>query len=167
VRDNLVELNGRESVRVTRPNGTDRLVEVWDGDEWVVLDYDSGWRDVLAIAPAGYLWVFRLRRRLTDVDAFFMEGGTETADSPSFDLPPGFGIEPGLYATGHFTHVFGTNHLWAFIAGEEALLRRPTVASFRASGIMRWPTTAQIPQSLPGTAVGLIRPGGPDASRPR
>jgi hypothetical protein len=32
--------------RVSRPNGTDRLVEVWGDGKWLVVEYDSGTRDV-------------------------------------------------------------------------------------------------------------------------
>jgi hypothetical protein len=36
------------TVRATRPNATDRLVEAWDGTKWVPVYYDSGWRDLRA-----------------------------------------------------------------------------------------------------------------------
>jgi hypothetical protein len=36
--------------RTSRPNSTDRLLEVWDGAAWVPVYYDSGLREVSAVA---------------------------------------------------------------------------------------------------------------------
>jgi hypothetical protein len=54
--------------RVTHPNTTDTLIEVWDdgAGAWVVDNYDSGWRDVSSLlvngwsASTGYIQLRRI-----------------------------------------------------------------------------------------------------------
>jgi hypothetical protein len=48
--------------RTSRPNQSDRLVEVWDGAAWAPTHYDSGWRDVSSMLLNGFTGVIHCRR---------------------------------------------------------------------------------------------------------
>jgi hypothetical protein len=89
---------GPLQVRSTRPNVTDRLVEVWDGTAWIPVHYDSGWRDITSTLLNGWGTAVSIRVRRVDAAMQMIVLGTAstgwTAEIAA-DMPRGFRPQPG------------------------------------------------------------------------
>jgi hypothetical protein len=147
--------------RVSRPNGTDRLVEVWDGSDWVPIHYDSGWRDITGLVtpgPGTTLNALRVRRSNANIE--FLASWNQASDAPTAmtcTQPYGFRgsnlvdvniplIQAGGELAGEFYTTNGRD-AWEFLplAGQ----------GVRSYGVIRYHTDDSIPTSLPGTTVTI------------
>ena len=89
--------------RVTHPNTTDTLIEVWDdgAGAWVVSDYDSGWRDVTSLLTNGWSgWVSDPRARIRRIgNVIHFQGhlkGSAATGNDLLTLPTGWRPGPSL-----------------------------------------------------------------------
>jgi hypothetical protein len=154
-------LQEQHTIRSTRPNTTDHLVEVFDGSEWVMSRYDSGWRDVSGLITSGAfgsIGAALLRRTLHGVQFQLrasLEGGSlaGTALGDVFAIPAGFQpmdytIQLGLFVA--------TVPLTFSNSSDRAVLAvvRATTTDIPATGALTgtfdWPCTDPLPSSLPG-----------------
>jgi hypothetical protein len=166
VRDKLLALEAAQpppQVRVTRPNVTDRLVEVWDGAAWVITDYDSGERSLLqqtSIPWPDGTQVVRLRRSGRTV-SLHIQGAFSQALELALQnvLTPGFAPPANMFfevnrSTGDEPSrlvIYGRYHLEWY---------KEATGGSGSSGIGVWLTDEGIPTSLPGAPIGLARPDG-------
>lgn len=157
--------------RVTHPNGTDVLVEVWDASHsrWQRTHYDSGPRAVLCADPAQFgVWRASLRRvdaHVTlqfdaHVDAGTLNGAAARKWVSLIDVPLGFQSDWHVFAgaVARYNVDFldanyypGRERLSAYSPDPDA---RSWVAEDKVSGTLTWPTRDPIPTSLPGTPNG-------------
>jgi hypothetical protein len=156
--------------RTSRPNSTDRLVEMWDGAAWCVVHYDSGWRDVKVLLTPTALaqvetWSTVRLRRIGDVIHFEFIGNIGTGSIATTDLkmdtitlPQGFwadtsgpiGVAASWYD--YYTHVVSTsdgNNLPAVMPLSGA--QKWQNGSIR--GAVQFLTAQPLPTSLPGTLI--------------
>jgi hypothetical protein len=132
--------------RVSRPNGTDRLVEVWDGTAWVPIHYNSGVRDISAmvINPLAGLagWV----QRTGDVVTLHL--GLEDVVSGEVVVTLPLGFRPSLDV--YLPRLYNDQPAIAFASGEVRVYQAGQTwldATF--------PAAQQLPTSLPGTMVTI------------
>jgi hypothetical protein len=170
-------------VRVRRPNGDDRVVEVWNGSAWSVVDYDSGWRNIDSLITADArakiaTWdVARMRITLDTVQFVFRGGigsGSAAGTSDGFlvaHLPTDMAavdfVYVGMGNAGYGTSPFGVNfsadqHDLAFSAPPGG---GPAALPFSVGGqYARLNRT--IPNSLPGTAAAPAPAAAPPPDAP-
>jgi hypothetical protein len=158
--------------RVTRPNVTDRLVEVWDGAAWIVLDYDSGWRDILSkvhdpeAAPGQTVGAMAIRRagRLVSFRCS-MGDAASVFRRRLYALPQGWGALGTTYFSSPLDAAEAGTYQ-AFLAANtiEVQWGKPAGAGSLFSCEISWmlgPGQFQIiPTSLDGAPIGLARPDG-------
>jgi hypothetical protein len=146
--------------RTSRPNASDRLVEVWDGAAWIPTHYDSGWRDVSADLANGATGTLFLRRYSSTMHlrGFLTapQGGLAYA-APIYDLPAGF-RNAKLYAGSIGVGRTGSGTLVAVGidvgSGAQALI---ALAAITASDTITLGLVSDVedtvPASLPGTLI--------------
>jgi hypothetical protein len=155
-------------VRATRPNTTDRLVEVWDGTAWIRVHYDSGRRDVTSLAgnldPAntGKVYVSRMDSTVTwEFHNLLLAAGTGLV-AVIAAIPQGFRGDSPAMASGiayrnnslNFAQHLAVNATALSWMVEQNLLTntatqaRPTVG---ITGQMTYRVVYAIPPALPGT----------------
>jgi hypothetical protein len=85
---------GPPLTRITHPNTTDTLIEVYDVPEgaWEVSRYWSGWRDITPAAPTGWTSVSDVRvARTNDIVTVMFSGVADSSGLGSLvTLPAGF-----------------------------------------------------------------------------
>ena len=148
--------------RVTHPNTTDTLIEVWDdgAGAWVVSDYDSGWRDVSSLLDAGFTTkrpngVLYLRRIGDVCEAKFAESGVPTASPGAMwtSMPIGFRSLPAK-ATGVLLNAdtgAATSASWLITGAVGDLFLTVGWSTAPLLGSLMWTTPKTLPASLPGT----------------
>jgi hypothetical protein len=153
VAEAITALQGRHEVRSTRPNGTDRLIEVFDGTAWVPAHYDSG----LRLLPVINGWTTIMpsvtcrRVNLTVTFAFYVNGSEATSDILC-NIPEGFREHSGSYPTGL---LLGGDALAAVdTTANGAELRLNGVRTSGMWGTLMLMTDPTIPASLPGILDG-------------
>jgi hypothetical protein len=160
-------LQEQHTIRSTRPNTTDHLVEVFDGSEWVIVRYDSGWRDwsALLATPSNFTDANIQVRRIDDfvevVGTMSVAAGATCVGQQNtgtlFDTTqlPGFKLW-GIQFTEIATLVQGNLSEVCRVTGFGYLLAIATYRNIEAGASMavrmRYPTGDPIPTSLPGTA---------------
>jgi hypothetical protein len=139
-------------IRSSRPNSTDRLVEVLDGVAWMSVHYDSGWRDVTALLQPGWTATHIHMRREGDTVRMRVAGLAAPGEEFYFISPPeGFRTAMSYYI------VFGC--LTFQVAQESGYLSMvaPGGAKLPAGGSfwyeLDWATPDPFPASLPGTTL--------------
>jgi hypothetical protein len=164
-------LQQAEVIRTTRPNGTDRLVEAWDGTGWVTIHYDSGMRDIATLVAAqGWTGTVEIERCDRTVTVTFYNLKPVTPPGQVFLIPPaGFGLSPfpmerqwlaqqnagsplNLYSYSGAGGSLGTANPYTPASPELNYL----------AGQVSWNTEDPVPASLPGTAIGLAPAPPPD-----
>jgi hypothetical protein len=154
--------------RVTRPNGTDRLVQVWDGAAWVSTHYDSGRRDVTALvgnldpANTGKMYVSRADATVVwEFHNLLLAAGTGILTLVAA-IPPGFRGDAPAMASGiahrnnsqMFVQHLAVNSTALLWIAEQNLQTnaptqiRPTVG---ITGQMLYRVVSAPPTALPGT----------------
>jgi hypothetical protein len=142
------------TIRTSRPNGTDRLVEVADGDAWVVVHYDSGWRDCQSLLNPDLVVEEGLKLRRVGSIVYAQCGVSVPAGwvsgSPIATLPTGFTptvmdlyLPLGYGSSGMNSVLFGGGK-WALYTGSQG--------GYRSN--FAWPTVDGVPSGLPGVAFG-------------
>jgi hypothetical protein len=146
--------------RTSRPNTSDRLVEVWDGAAWVPIHYDSGWRvfaswgtdgvitGVLTFtnitARTGVAGAVMARRVLDRVDYSFT-GMTATAGA-KIDGWPGGASSPWLPGGPPWANVATPG-----VVGETTFAASVFLQAGNKDLAYSVFTKAALPTSLPGT----------------
>jgi hypothetical protein len=140
--------------RTSRPNSTDRLVEVWDGAAWVPIHYDSGWRNMQsAFAPVNCTLTYAHLIRVGSLVTlnFALQVTTANQQVTIGALPAGFApVDNFDVAIVHGEGMYfcslqvrsGTVSLW-----KETPI--PVNTAWRQN--MSWRTAPATPSSLPGT----------------
>lgn len=154
-------------VRTRRPNGDDRVVEVWDGTAWIVTSYDSGWRDVSGSMEAAGKTKFpnavlHLHRTLHTVECIFYSGAGAVLGPGIINLlitTTGFKAytAPGMRSgTGTLiTSQSGAASLCGFYTNGSAVVvsvpnTAPPLDSNQIQGSLTFPALPSLPTSLPG-----------------
>jgi hypothetical protein len=149
-------------IRTSRPNSTDRLVEVWDGAAWIPTHYDSGWRNIASLLPQGLFGtvnVARLRRvggAVTFILRAEIAGGTIAGQAAAdlLTLPAGFVPVEYIIRTQTVIDVVPAHFVNSSVR-EVLVLARTTGTNIPGTGgvggTVIWPTDDPIPTSLPGT----------------
>jgi hypothetical protein len=148
-------------VRATRPNGTDRLVEAWEGAAWVPVHYESGWRDVSGLITSGAfgsVGAALLRRTLHGVQFQLrasLEGGSlaGTALGDVFAIPAGFQPMDYTIQLGLFVAAVPLTFSNSSDRAVLAVVRATTTdipATGTLTGTFDWSCTDPLPSSLPG-----------------
>ncbi len=133
--------------RVTHPNTTDTLIEVWDdgAGAWVVQHYDSGWRNVSGLLASGATADRARVRRLGDrVEWNFANLATAAGQHTVENIPVGFRIS-GVYG-GCYVPVGAS----ASPIGLTATYHE-SVGAVTIYGAYSYLTEVTLPASLPGT----------------
>jgi hypothetical protein len=145
--------------RTSRPNTTDRLVEVWDGAKWTPTWYDSGWRELKALVANGWTCTY-FRGRRTLLEVHFLVSALDGTAATSDEVIPAAGME-ALQSYSNLATLAATN-----TAGNRMLMARTnpgfgvvTRANWNGVNLecsrvaqnvaAPWPG----PSSLPGTTV--------------
>ena len=156
--------------RVTHPNTTDTLIEVWDdgAGAWVVSDYDSGWRDVsslLSNAAKFQTWDKVVMRRVGAQVQVTVRAtvGTGTASGTTagftlFTIPTGF--VPVEYSSYGYAQT-GFSGLAPNLSSIHNMSTLNVLALGNVSsnwnnfafGTVTWFTGDTLPSSLPGTSA--------------
>jgi hypothetical protein len=137
--------------RVSRPNGTDRLVEVWDGAAWVPVHYDSGERQIGGLMVNGWTGLLGLRRvgGFCRLKVQGIADGTAGQYLDPSTLPAGLGA--GLFAI--MTYRNGTTG--AITTGRAGRVESamPAAGQNLSSELVYIPDSLAVPTSLPGTLI--------------
>jgi hypothetical protein len=141
-------------IRSSRPNGADRLVEVWDGTAWVRTHYDTGWRDCAALLHADLTPLEGLKLRRVGAVVYAQCGVAVptgwTAGTAMATLPAGFTPNvmdlylPMSYQSTGSNSILFANGNWGLYAN----------AAVNYKSNFAWPTNDPIPSSLPGIPFG-------------
>jgi hypothetical protein len=158
----LGNISGDPTIRITRPNIDDRLVEAWNGTNWSVIDYNSGWRDInLVDSMLGTSYICQVCRK----------GGSVYFDLFSISRPED--IEPGYYSATKLPEDWHPRSFQIQVSpvslvtvdletlgharietSQGLVLFRNDVTIPKDTGFfisMNWAETSHIPTSLPGT----------------
>jgi hypothetical protein len=137
--------------RTSRPNGPDRLIEVWDGTSWITSHYDSGWRNCTDLIHPDLTPLEGLMLRRVGWTVYAQIGVAVpagwTAGTAMATLPAGFALErvdlylPMAYQSVGFNSVVFSNGKWGLYAN--------AAGNYRSN--FAWPTQQRFPTSLPGT----------------
>jgi hypothetical protein len=155
-------------VRVTHPNVTDKLVEVWDGTAWHVVSYDSEWRDITAtatLAETAVLTGLYIRRTDSIVTLQIILSDSQANPSRLILAPNPVGFRPNNRAN-YFSIPADDSNIFPGV--ELRLNVRANISyggptfSGTFDGTVMWSTTNGIPTSLPGIPGGMLRPGAPE-----
>jgi hypothetical protein len=142
------------SVRTSRPNGDDRLVEVWTGSEWVTVHYDSGARNITDLLTNGWKATnVTLRRNLSRV--WLNIHGLDGTASTGMTLLPmlATGFRPGVEVVGLVGRSGNSLPNMLISAGYGGGVWQNTGRDTISQGIVQldWAPYDPIPTSLPGT----------------
>ena len=141
--------------RVTHPNSTDTLIEVWDdgAGAWVVAEYDSGWRDVSGLLESGASGVLKVRRAGPQV--FLASYNLTSTTNGMWTVPSGFRpSEPGDNKIFPIVKYDGTAGVVSYgSVGTNKIDMSPAGMKGYAAALFTWSwqTLDAIPSSLPGT----------------
>jgi hypothetical protein len=148
--------------RTSRPNSTDRLVEVWDGAAWIPTHYDSGMRDVTpGTPPAGWSSLTARMQRIGGTVQCTFQGTTTSAGlGEIIQIPAGFRWPTAavgasvIGAIGSAQSGQSVATALAYGSGGSAAVSvyRPT-ATGTMFGSLTWVPSPLIPTSLPGTTL--------------
>jgi hypothetical protein len=139
-------------VRATRPNATDRLVEVWDGTAWLPTHYDSGWRDITGGLINGWASAVRVMVRRIGWAVFFSINGTAASGWTAPEagpVPEGFRPLVGTEVDVPIARATRMERIHVTAAGT-LVLASPDGYDGNAAQMVSWPTDQALPQSLPG-----------------
>jgi hypothetical protein len=150
VAEAITAIEGRHEIRSSRPNTTDHLVEVFDGTEWVVVHYDSGWRDVRGLVAAP--WTTPAAVRLRRVDASVFLQAWINAPEPTVDTV--LVIPAGFRPAADQQYMVG----WGEAPHAVVLPRSGAIAPNDSQTALRWTLhwdadPSSIPASLPGDSI--------------
>jgi hypothetical protein len=161
VADAITALQGQHVIRSTRPNGTDHLVEVFDGTAWDLVSYDSGWRDCDALLHTDLTPTEGLKLRRVGMTVYAQCGVSVpagwAAGTAIATFPAGFTISvmdlylPLGYSSTGFNSIMFANGSWGLYAN--------AAGDYRSN--FAWPTVDAVPTGLPGVAYGNAAPAPP------
>jgi hypothetical protein len=145
------------TVRVTRPNTDDRLVEVWNGASWSVVDYHSSDRQLAASIESGFVVhdSLILRRTLNHVSVTVWNvshTAGSAGDVKFLTLPSGFYGPGAAVDFGVLIDEDGPVHQ-GYAYADGAYIRAPRAGvKFAGTFVFQIPGSAGVPlASLPGT----------------
>jgi hypothetical protein len=142
--------------RITRPNIDDRLVEVWNGTGWSVVDYHSGWRNLVGsglITNLGTATVSNARLLRTTHHMTLDFDWVGSVNRVNIDIPVGF--RP---ATTYQYNVYGVinnyppgeDGWWETVGGGVAF---QVIQDGNGAVSINLPAQSVIPTSLPGSLI--------------
>jgi len=145
--------------RVTHPNTTDTLIEVWDdgAGAWVVDNYDSGWRDIASLASmpgSATLTLLRVRRTLHRVSfaMYWADSQTNPSRVAFLTLPAGFRPPTTSYfSVPYDSNTAGSTMRYLFVGTNGSMEYGGPTQSSGFAGSHSWDAAATLPSSLPGT----------------
>jgi hypothetical protein len=142
-------------IRSSRPNSTDRLIEVWDGAAWLVSHYDSGWRDISGGLINGWASAVHVLVRRVGQTVFFSINGTAASGWTAPEagpVPQGFQPLQGIKIEVPIAR--NTRMERIHIAADGTLvLASADGYDGNAAQMISWSADQGIPQSLPGLTV--------------
>jgi hypothetical protein len=142
------------TTRITRPLTDDRLVEVWNGSAWSVVDYQSGVRSVFADPTNGWTGL-AIRIRRSGMIVFAEIWGPTTVDDAKtsnviYTLPYGF-RPTSVAGIAEFAHPRAAKQ--CLQVRSNGVMEFPFAITESLYMHVQWPTIDAIPDSLPGTLV--------------